>query len=303
MARGRPGAFGGKLLTSWPVWLGLSARLPARPRRPAPSAHARERSICSCCSRSASRSRSSTAARCSRAQRSRCRRSSTSSCARRGSASARRSRPRAALPRWPVWVLAAATLFLVGFRVGLNVDQRPDGDRRRIRGRDRRRPDPRRPGAVRGDAGRPTTARRAARPAPTGRSGNGSSRTAAASRQTRSGDTYGPVAYLAYVPAVLVFGWSGRWDDLPAAHATAIAFDLLVLAGLVLVGRRFGGVAARRGARVRLGRLPVHRLRADVEHERRDHARAPRVGLLARLVAGRARRRHRARGAGRSSPR
>ena len=24
MARGRPGAFGGKLLTSWPVWLGLS---------------------------------------------------------------------------------------------------------------------------------------------------------------------------------------------------------------------------------------------------------------------------------------
>ena len=25
MARGRPGAFGGKLLTSWPVWLGLSA--------------------------------------------------------------------------------------------------------------------------------------------------------------------------------------------------------------------------------------------------------------------------------------
>ncbi|MBA2293639.1 MAG: hypothetical protein H0W16_00750 [Actinobacteria bacterium] len=55
------------------------------------------------------------------------------------------------------------------------------------------------------------------------------------------GDTYGPVAYLAYVPSVLTFGWSGRWDELPAAHATAILFDLLVLAGLVLVGRRFGG--------------------------------------------------------------
>ncbi len=55
------------------------------------------------------------------------------------------------------------------------------------------------------------------------------------------GDTYGPVAYLAYVPAVLTFGWSGKWDSLPAAHATAIAFDLLVVLGLLLVGRRFGG--------------------------------------------------------------
>ena len=55
------------------------------------------------------------------------------------------------------------------------------------------------------------------------------------------GDTYGPVAYLAYVPAVLALGWSGKWDSLPAAHATAIAFDLLVVLGLVLVGRRFGG--------------------------------------------------------------
>ena len=55
------------------------------------------------------------------------------------------------------------------------------------------------------------------------------------------GDTYGPVAYLAYVPAALVFPWSGKWDSLPAAHATAIVFDLLVVLGLVLVGRRFGG--------------------------------------------------------------
>ena len=56
------------------------------------------------------------------------------------------------------------------------------------------------------------------------------------------GDTYGPVNYLAYVPAALIVPhWSGKWDLLPAAHATAIAFDLLAVLGLVLVGLRFGG--------------------------------------------------------------
>ena len=52
------------------------------------------------------------------------------------------------------------------------------------------------------------------------------------------GDTYGPVNYLAYVPFEQVWPWSGRWDDLPAAHAAAVAFDLLTLLGLFLVGRR-----------------------------------------------------------------
>jgi hypothetical protein len=55
------------------------------------------------------------------------------------------------------------------------------------------------------------------------------------------GDTYGPVAYEAYVPFQQVFGWSGKWDDLPAAHAAAIAFDLLALALLFLIGRRVRG--------------------------------------------------------------
>jgi hypothetical protein len=41
------------------------------------------------------------------------------------------------------------------------------------------------------------------------------------------GDTYGPVNYEAYVPFQQLFGWSGTWDDLPAAHAAAILFDLL----------------------------------------------------------------------------
>jgi hypothetical protein len=55
------------------------------------------------------------------------------------------------------------------------------------------------------------------------------------------GDTYGPVAYLAYLPGYWLFGWSGRWDSLRAAHATTIASDLLCLIGLGLLGRRLGG--------------------------------------------------------------
>jgi hypothetical protein len=55
------------------------------------------------------------------------------------------------------------------------------------------------------------------------------------------GDTYGPVNYYAYVPFERLFGWSGRWDDLPAAHAAAIAFDLLTIVGLFLLGRRVRG--------------------------------------------------------------
>jgi hypothetical protein len=55
------------------------------------------------------------------------------------------------------------------------------------------------------------------------------------------GDTYGPVAYEAYVPGYAILGWSGKWDDLPAAHFSSIVFDLLCVLGLALVGLRFGG--------------------------------------------------------------
>ena len=55
------------------------------------------------------------------------------------------------------------------------------------------------------------------------------------------GDTYGPVAYEAYVPGYLVFGWSHFWDNLPTAHATTILWDLIAIVGLWLVGLRFGG--------------------------------------------------------------
>ncbi len=55
------------------------------------------------------------------------------------------------------------------------------------------------------------------------------------------GDTYGPVNYEVYVPFEQLFGWSGKWDDLPAAHAAAIFFDLLATALMFLLGRRMRG--------------------------------------------------------------
>jgi hypothetical protein len=55
------------------------------------------------------------------------------------------------------------------------------------------------------------------------------------------GDTYGPVNYEAYVPFQQLFGWSGHWDDLPAAHAAAIFFDLLAAGLIFMLGRRVRG--------------------------------------------------------------
>jgi hypothetical protein len=52
------------------------------------------------------------------------------------------------------------------------------------------------------------------------------------------GDTYGPVSYFFYVPFREIFGWSGVWDSLPAAHAAAIFFDTLTFGGLFFLGRR-----------------------------------------------------------------
>jgi hypothetical protein len=58
------------------------------------------------------------------------------------------------------------------------------------------------------------------------------------SADVERGDTYGPVNYLLYVPFVETLPWSGRWDEVPPAHGAAIAFDLLALGGLLLLGRR-----------------------------------------------------------------
>jgi hypothetical protein len=53
------------------------------------------------------------------------------------------------------------------------------------------------------------------------------------------GDTYGPVNYLAYLPFERIWPYSGSWDDLPAAHAAAVVFDVATFILLLLIGRRF----------------------------------------------------------------
>jgi hypothetical protein len=55
------------------------------------------------------------------------------------------------------------------------------------------------------------------------------------------GDTYGPVAYLAYLPFELLFPWHGAWDYLPSAHAASLCFDLVTVGALVALGRRLRG--------------------------------------------------------------
>jgi hypothetical protein len=51
-------------------------------------------------------------------------------------------------------------------------------------------------------------------------------------------NTYGPVNYLAYMPFEWIWPNHGKWDDLAAAHAAAITFDLLTTWGLYVLGTR-----------------------------------------------------------------
>jgi hypothetical protein len=140
---------------------------------------------------------------------------------------------------WPTWALAVAAVFLLGFRVGLNLET-PRGvidvGLAGVVGATR---------VLDGEAPYGNMPTREGEPCgPEDAEGQVRDRIQTNGRceaAIERGDTYGPVSYLAYVPATAVFPWSGRWDSLPAAHATSIAFDVLVLLGLVLVGRRFGG--------------------------------------------------------------
>jgi hypothetical protein len=143
-------------------------------------------------------------------------------------------------PVWPVWLLAAAAIFLAGFRIGLNVENSNVIDV--------------------GYSGVIGAARISQGHAPYGdfpveddlkacggadQDGEIRDRIQTNGRcesANPQGDTYGPVAYEAYLPGYWFFGWSGKWDDLPAAHFAAVVFDVLCMLGLGLVGLRFGGI-------------------------------------------------------------
>ncbi len=144
-----------------------------------------------------------------------------------------------ARPVFPSWLLAAAAVFLCGFRLGLDLAEPPPvidvgyagvvGADRVLGGQSPYGNMPVRNGRPRCDDEAPADARERIQT-------NGRCESA-----IEHGDTYGPATYLAYVPAVATLGWSGRWDELPAARWTSIAFDLLTIAGLVVVGLLHGG--------------------------------------------------------------
>jgi len=143
-----------------------------------------------------------------------------------------------AVPVWPVWLIAAATVFAAGFRIGLNVRASNVidvgysgviGAQRIVNGQSPYGHFPVELGKACGKADSEGEIRERIQT-------NGRCESA-----NPQGDTYGPVAYEAYVPGYLTLGWTGKWDDLPAAHMSSILFDLLCLLGLALVGLRFGG--------------------------------------------------------------
>jgi hypothetical protein len=149
--------------------------------------------------------------------------------------------PRASPPVWPIWLLAAVAVFLAGFRVGLNLEAERsviDVGFAGVVGANR---------IANGEMpyGHMPIQESQKPCGPADAEGEIRERIQTNGRCEASnprGDTYGPVSYLAYLPGYAVFGWTGKWDELWAAHATALLFDGLCLLGLVLVGRRFGGL-------------------------------------------------------------
>jgi hypothetical protein len=111
-------------------------------------------------------------------------------------------------PVWPVAWMVVAALFLMGFRVGLNLADSGaiDVGYAGVVGADR---------IVHGEPIYDNFP-----------------------DDISSGDTYGPVNYLAYVPFEAIWPWTGSWDDLPAAHGAAVLFDVAVFTFLILLGIR-----------------------------------------------------------------
>ncbi len=81
------------------------------------------------------------------------------------------------------------------------------------------------------------------------------------------GDTYGPVAYEAYLPGFLLLGWSGKWDSLPTARTVIDPLGHAVPDRAVAVGFA-SGASTGRDARLRVGRLAVHAVLVELQHER-----------------------------------
>ena len=249
-------------------------------------------STCSCCSRSASRSGSSTAATSSRACRWPTRRCSTCSAAWSGA----RWRGRlgaGAVPVWPVWLLAAATVFTAGFRIGLNVRASNviDVGYSGVIGADRiahgQVPYGHFPVETRQGVRAGRRRRRDSRPRPDERALRVGQ---PAGRHLRAGRLRG-------VPARLPRARLDRQVGRPARGALRLdrlrpALPARARAGRPALRRH----AAGGDARLRLGRVSVHAVRLELEHERRAAAAVSDLGLLARQLARRPRRVHRALG-------
>ena len=141
---------------------------------------------------------------------------------------------------WPVWVLLAATVFLAGFRVGLNLRASNVidvglagviGAQRIVQ--DGQSPYGNMPEDVGEECGEPDADGYVRERIQT----NGRCEVA-----NGRGDTYGPVSYLAYVPGFVTMGYDFEWDYLPAAHFTSLLWDALALIGMGVLGFRFGGL-------------------------------------------------------------
>jgi hypothetical protein len=141
---------------------------------------------------------------------------------------------------WPVWVLLAATVFLAGFRFGLNLRASNvidvglagvNGAQRIVE--DGQSPYGNMPDDVGEECGEPDAEGYVRERIQT----NGRCEVA-----NGRGDTYGPFSYLAYVPGFVTMGYDYEWDYLPAAHFTSLLWDALALIGLGVLGFRFGGV-------------------------------------------------------------
>jgi hypothetical protein len=153
-----------------------------------------------------------------------------------------RGRPARGAPVWPAWVLIGLAVFLGGFKIGLD-----------YRGRSNV--------IDVGYAGVIGAQRIAAGVVPYGNfpdeddlkacgpaDANGEIRdriqhNGRCESANPLGDTYGPVAYEAYLPGYGIFGWSGKWDTLPAVKFTSVFIDFLCLLGMALAGLRYGGPA------------------------------------------------------------